>query len=217
MEVILLERVEKLGAIGDVVTVKNGFARNYLLPNKKALRANESNRKLFEVNRKKIEADNADRRSEAEKASKGVEGKTVQLIRQASNVGHLYGSVSARDIVEALEGEGAHVTKSQIVLDRPIKAIGMHDVKVALHPEVAVTVRVNVARSPEEADLQLQGIDVMAQMFERDAVPPPEELTPVAATDETDSGDEAGDAAPAAPEQAAGDEAAAAEDSEEKA
>src|SRR4028119_448023 len=169
MDVILLERVEKLGAIGDVVTVKNGFARNYLLPNKKALRANEANRKLFEVNRSKIEADNADRRAEAEKASKDVEGKTVQLIRQASNVGQLYGSVSARDIVEALETEGAKVTKSQIVLDKPIKAIGMHDVKVALHPEVAVTVRVNVARSPEEADLQAQGIDVMAQMFERDA------------------------------------------------
>ena len=220
MEVILLERVEKLGAIGDVVTVKNGFARNYLLPNKKALRANEANRKLFEVNRSKIEADNADKRAEAEKASKDVEGKTVQLIRQASNVGHLYGSVSARDIVEALEAEGAKVTKSQIVLDRPIKAIGMHDVKVALHPEVAVTVRVNVARSPEEADLQLQGIDVMAQMFERDAVPPPEELTPVAATDEAESGEDAGDAAPATPsepEQADGDEAAAAEDSEEQA
>src|SRR5687767_2570035 len=187
MEVILLERVEKLGAIGDVVTVKNGFARNYLLPNKKALRANEANRKLFEVNRSKIEADNADKRAEAEKASKGVEGKTVQLIRQASNVGHLYGSVSARDIVEALAGEGAHVTKSQIVLDRPIKAIGMHDVKVALHPEVAVTVKVNVARSPEEADLQAQGIDVMAQMFERDAAPAPEELTPVAASDEAEA------------------------------
>ena len=180
MEVILLERVEKLGAIGDVVTVKNGFARNYLLPNKKALRANEANRKLFEVNRVRIEADNADKRAEAEKASKGVEGKTVQLIRQASNVGHLYGSVSARDIVEALEGEGAHVTKSQIVLDRPIKAIGMHDVKVALHPEVAVTIKVNVARSPEEADLQAQGIDVMAQMFERDAAPPAGELIPEA-------------------------------------
>lgn len=169
MEVILLERVEKLGAIGDVVTVKNGFARNYLLPNKKALRANESNRKLFEANRAKIEADNADRRVEAEAAAKGVDGKTVQLIRQASNVGHLYGSVSARDIVEALESEGAKVTKSQIVLDRPIKAIGMHEVKVSLHPEVAVAITVNVARSPEEADLQAQGIDVMAQMFERDA------------------------------------------------
>jgi large subunit ribosomal protein L9 len=184
MEVILLERVEKLGAIGDVVTVKNGFARNYLLPNKKALRANEANRKLFETNRKKIEADNADRRVEAEKAAKGVEGKTVQLIRQASNTGQLYGSVSARDIVDALAADGAQVTKSQIVLDRPIKGIGMHDVKVALHPEVAVTVRVNVARSPEEADLQLQGIDVMAQMFERDAAPAPEELEPVVEADE---------------------------------
>ena len=171
MEVILLERVEKLGQIGDVVHVKNGFARNYLLPNKKALRANEANRKVFEANRAKIEADNAERRSGAEKEAKSVEGKTVQLIRQASNVGHLYGSVSARDIVEALEAEGAHVTKSQIVLARPIKSIGMHDVKVALHPEVAVMVHVNVARSPEEAELQAQGIDVIQAMFEEQAAP----------------------------------------------
>ncbi|WP_308517455.1 50S ribosomal protein L9 [Sphingomonas flavescens] len=168
MEVILLERVEKLGAIGDVVKVKDGFARNFLLPNKKALRANEANRKVFEANRARIEEENANRRGDAEKASKGVDGKTVQLIRQASNTGQLYGSVSARDIVEALETEGAHVTKSQVVLDRPIKAIGMYDVKIALHPEVAVTVKVNVARSPEEAELQAQGVDVMAQMFERD-------------------------------------------------
>jgi large subunit ribosomal protein L9 len=168
MEVILLERVEKLGQIGDIVNVKTGFARNYLLPNKKALRANEANKKVFEANRTRIESDNAEKRSEAEKASKGVEGKTVQLIRQASNVGALYGSVSARDIVEALEGVGAKVTKSQVVLDRPIKAIGMHEVKIALHPEVAVTVKVNVARSPEEAELQAQGIDVMASMFERE-------------------------------------------------
>jgi large subunit ribosomal protein L9 len=169
MEIILLERVEKLGAIGDVVKVKDGFARNFLLPNKKALRANAANRKLFEANRAKIEQDNASRRGEAEAASKGVDGKTVQLIRQASNTGQLYGSVSARDIVDALEGAGATVTKSQVVLDRPIKAIGMHQVKIALHPEVTVLVTVNVARSPEEADLQAQGIDVMAQMFERDA------------------------------------------------
>jgi len=168
MEVILLERVEKLGAIGDVVRVKDGFARNYLLPRKKALRANEANRKVFEANRSKIEEDNANRRSDAEKASKGVDGKSVQLIRQASNVGHLYGSVSARDIVDALDAQGAKVTKSQVVLDRPIKAIGMHEVKIALHPEVSVTVKVNVARSPEEADLQAQGVDVMAEMFERD-------------------------------------------------
>src|SRR5512133_1506056 len=168
MEVILLERVEKLGAIGDVVKVKDGFARNYLLPNKKALRANEANRKLFEANRSRIEEENANRRSDAEKAAKGVDGKSVQLIRQASNTGQLYGSVSARDIMDALEAEGAKVTKSQVVLDRPIKAIGLHEIKVALHPEVAVTVKVNVARSPEEADLQAQGVDIMAQMFGRD-------------------------------------------------
>jgi large subunit ribosomal protein L9 len=168
MEVILLERVEKLGHIGDVVTVKNGFARNYLLPNKKALRANESNRKLFEANRSKIEADNESRKSDAETAAKTVDGKTVQLIRQASNTGQLYGSVSARDIVEALVADGAHVTKSQVVLQRPIKGIGMHEVRVVLHPEVSTTIKVNVARSPEEADLQAQGVDVMAQMFERE-------------------------------------------------
>jgi len=178
MEVILLERVEKLGGIGDVVTVKNGFARNYLLPNKKALRANESNRKVFEANRAKIESDNAERRSGAEAASKTIDGKTVQLIRQASNTGQLYGSVSARDIVDALEADGAKVEKSQVVLNRPIKAIGMHEVRVALHPEVSVTVKVNVARSPEEADLQAQGVDVMAQMFERDTAAFTEDYDP---------------------------------------
>jgi large subunit ribosomal protein L9 len=178
MEVILLERVEKLGAIGDLVKVKDGFARNYLLPNKKALRANDANRKLFETNRARIEEENAERRGDAEKAAKGVDGKTVQLIRQASNTGQLYGSVSARDIVEALEAAGATVTKSQVVLDRPIKAIGLHEIKIALHPEVAVTVKVNVARSPEEADLQAQGVDVMAQMFERDTAAFTEDFTP---------------------------------------
>src|SRR4051812_19395321 len=178
MEVILLERVEKLGAIGDVVKVKNGFARNYLLPNKKALRANESNRKLFEANRARIETDNADRRADAEKASKTVDGKSVQLIPQASNTCERYGSASARDIVEALDSAGAKVTTSQVVLDRPIKAIGMHEIKIALHPEVAVTVKVNVARSPEEADLQAQGIDVTAQMFERDTADFTEEFEP---------------------------------------
>ena len=185
MQIILLERIEKLGSIGDVVNVKDGYARNFLLPNKKALRANESNRKLFEAQRAQIEADNASRRSDAEQASKGVEGKTVQLIRQASNVGALYGSVSARDIIEALEVEGAKVSKSQIVLDRPIKAIGVHEVKIALHPEVSVTVKVNVARSPEEADLQAQGVDVLQQMFEEQAAPiAAEELAePEAATE----------------------------------
>jgi large subunit ribosomal protein L9 len=201
MEIILLERVEKLGAIGDVVKVKDGFARNYLLPNKKALRANEANRKLFEANRARIEEDNANRRSDAEKASKGVDGKTVQLIRQASNTGQLYGSVSARDIVDALAGQGAQVTKSQVVLDRPIKAIGMHDVKIALHPEVHVTVKVNVARSPEEADLQAQGVDVMAQMFERDTAAFTEDYDPNAEPGATAEAGAAAEAeAPAAAE-----------------
>ena len=178
MDVILLERVEKLGAIGDVVTVKNGFARNYLLPNKKALRANESNRKLFEAKRAEIETDNANKRTEAEAASKGIEGKTVKLIRQASNTGQLYGSVSARDIVDALDADGTKVTKSQVVLDRPIKAIGLHEVRIALHPEVSVAIKVNVARSPEEAELQAQGVDIMASMFERDNAGFTEEFDP---------------------------------------
>ena len=203
MEVILLERVEKLGAIGDVVKVKDGFARNFLLPNKKALRANDANRKLFEANRKTIEADNESRRQEAEKASKDVDGKTVQLIRQASNTGQLYGSVSARDIVEALEGEGAHVTKSQIVLARPIKAIGVHEVRVVLHPEVATTVKVNVARSPEEADLQAQGVDVMAQMFERDEASFTEDVVPGSAAEGEDAGEAPAEAASEAPDETA--------------
>ena len=168
MDVILLERVEKLGAIGDVVSVKAGFARNFLLPRKKALRANEANRKVFEANRAQIESDNAKRRSAAETDAKSIDGATILLIRQASNTGQLYGSVSARDLSEALEADGHKVPRAAIVLDRPIKAIGLHSVKVALHAEVSVTVKVNVARSPEEADLQAQGVDVMASMFERE-------------------------------------------------
>ena len=168
MEVILLERVEKLGQIGDVVTVKDGFARNFLLPNKKALRSNSANRKVFESNKARIVADNETKRGEAEAASKGVDGKSVTLIRQASNTGQLYGSVAVRDIIEALESDGAKIGKNQVVLDKPIKAIGVYDVKVQLHPEVAVMVKVNVARSPEEAELQSQGVDVMSAMFEKD-------------------------------------------------
>jgi large subunit ribosomal protein L9 len=169
MEIILLERIEKLGAIGDVVTVKDGYARNFLLPNKKALRSNAANKKVFEANRAKIEADNAARRSDAEKAAEGVNGKQIVLIRQSSNAGHLYGSVAVRDVVEALHAEGVtNVTKAMVVLERPIKTLGVFDVKVALHPEVVTVITVNVARSPEEADLQAQGVDVMADLFEKD-------------------------------------------------
>lgn len=169
MDVILLERVDKLGNIGDVVAVKPGFARNFLLPRGKALRANAANKAKFDANRAQIEADNAKRRATAEADAKGLDGTAVTLIRQASNTGQLYGSVSARDLADALIADGAKVTRQQIVLDRPIKALGLHDVRVALHPEVAVTVRINIARSPEEADMQAKGIDIAAEMFERDA------------------------------------------------
>jgi len=168
MDVILVERIEKLGSIGDVVKVKNGYARNFLLPRGKALRANESNRKVFEANRATIEAQNEERRAAADAESKKVDGAKIQLIRQASNAGQLYGSVSARDLAEALEAQGHKIAKHQIVLDRPIKAIGVQEVKIALHPEVSVAITVNVARSPEEAELQAQGKDVMAEMFEKD-------------------------------------------------
>ena len=196
MQVILLERIEKLGTIGDEVKVKNGYARNFLLPRGKALRANEANRKVFEANRARIEAQNEERRTAAEKDSKKIDGVTVKLIRQASYTGQLYGSVSARDLAELLEAEGHKVAKNQIVLDRPIKSIGMQDVKIALHPEVSVTIHVNVARSPEEAELQAQGIDVMAQMFERDAA---------GFTEERQEGLEPGEIASEAPEEATED------------
>lgn len=168
MQVILLERVEKLGQIGDVVTVKDGFARNFLLPNKKALRSNAANLKVFEKNRESIVADNAKRRGEAEVEAKTIDGITLTLIRQSSNTGQLYGSVAVRDLLEALEAEGHKVAKSAIVLNKPIKAIGVYEVKVSLHPEVAVTVKVNIARSPEEAEMQAQGVNVMEAMFEKD-------------------------------------------------
>ncbi|CAN5334389.1 50S ribosomal protein L9 [soil metagenome] len=168
MDVILLERVEKLGNIGDVVKVKDGFARNFLLPNKKALRSNEANRKVFDKNRERIVAENAAKRGEAEKEAKTIDGLTVTLIRQSSNTGQLYGSVAVRDLLDVLETEGHKVPKSAIVLNKPIKAIGVYEVKVALHPEVSVTIKINVARSPEEAEMQAQGVDGMLAMFEKD-------------------------------------------------
>ncbi|MEO6042269.1 MAG: 50S ribosomal protein L9, partial [Croceibacterium sp.] len=163
-----LERIEKLGSIGDVVTVKDGFARNYLLPNKKALRANDANRKVFEANRERIEADNAERRGEAQKTGETVDGAEITLIRASSNSGQLYGSVNVRDIAEALQAQGHDVNKAQIVLERPIKTLGVVNVRVQLHPEVQVTVKANVARSDDEAELQRQGVDVFGQAVEDD-------------------------------------------------
>ncbi|MCX9146736.1 50S ribosomal protein L9 [Erythrobacter sp. WG] len=165
MDIILLERIEKLGSIGDVVTVKDGYARNFLLPQKKALRANEANKKVFEANRERLEKENAERRTVAEGLGEKVAGAEVVLIRAASNAGQLYGSVSVRDIVAGLADQGHSVDKRMVILGAPIKTIGMHDVTIALHPEVRVTVKANVARSDDEAKLQSEGVDVLAQMF----------------------------------------------------
>ena len=171
MDLILLERVEKLGNIGDLVTVKDGYARNYLLPNKKALRANEANRKVFEANRERLVQENAEKRSEAEKQGEKINGAEIVLIRASSNSGQLYGSVSVRDIVAGLEEQGHHVDKRQVIMGAPIKTIGMFDVTIALHPEVQIKVKANVARSTDEAEQQAQGIDVIAAMFEEEAEP----------------------------------------------
>jgi large subunit ribosomal protein L9 len=168
MQIILLERIENLGTIGDVVTVKDGFARNYLLPQKKALRANDANRQVFEANRERLEAENAERRDEAAKTGATVDGAEVVLIRASSNSGQLYGSVNVRDISAALQEQGYDVDKRQVVMGSPIKTIGLHEVTIQLHPEVRVSVKANVARSDDEAELQRQGVDVMAQAFEED-------------------------------------------------
>jgi large subunit ribosomal protein L9 len=168
MEIILLERIAKLGAMGDVVTVKDGYARNFLLPQKKALRANESNRKVYESNRERLETENADRRSDAEKAGEKLAGAEIVLIRSSSNAGQLYGSVSVRDVVQGLEAGGHKVDKRQVILGQPIKTLGIHDVTIALHPEVHVTVKANVARSDDEAELQRQGVDVFGTLAEEE-------------------------------------------------
>src|SRR5215510_6338738 len=154
MDVILLERIERLGQIGDVVKVKPGFARNFLLPTKKALRATEENKKRFEAQRAQIEANNLKRRQEAEKVSDKVDGLKVVIIRQASETGILFGSVSTRDIAEGVTKAGFTIDRAQVKLDKPIKTLGLHDVRVALHPEVIVKVTANVAKSEDEAAAQ---------------------------------------------------------------
>ena len=166
MDIILLERIGNLGSIGDVVTVKDGYARNFLLPQKKALRANEANKKVFEANRDRLEKENAEKRGVAEKLGEKVNGTEIVMLRASSNAGQLYGSVNVRDVVNGLSDKGFEIDKSQVVMGHPIKTIGMHDVTIALHPEVHVTVKANVARSDDEAELQSQGVDVLAQMFE---------------------------------------------------
>ena len=157
MQVILLERVEKLGQMGDEVKVKPGFARNYLLPQKKALRATEANRKLFEAQRAQLEASNLEQRTEAEKVAAKLDGLKVVIIRQASDNDQLYGSVTVRNVAQSVTEAGFTVDSKQVQLDRPIKTVGLHPVTIRLHPEVSVMVTVNVARSQDEAELQSQG------------------------------------------------------------
>ncbi len=168
MQVILLERVEKLGAIGDEVKVRDGFARNFLLPQKKALRATEPNKKLFEARRAEIEAQNAAARAAAEKASGKIDGSSYVLIRQAGEAGQLYGSVSPRDIADEVNKKGAKVDKANIVLDKPIKTIGLYNVRVRLHAEVYAGIKVNVARSSDEAERQARGENVIASAQQAD-------------------------------------------------
>ncbi|MEG6509710.1 50S ribosomal protein L9 [Methyloligella sp. 2.7D] len=168
MEVILLERIGRLGQMGDLVNVKDGFARNYLLPQGKALRANKANRERFERERAQLEARNLELKSEAERVAKDLEGKTFVVIRQAGETGHLYGSVAARDIAEQIVADGFSIDRRQVMLDRPIKLLGLTDVNISLHPEVEPVVTINVARSADEAERQARGEDVTRPLDEQE-------------------------------------------------
>ena len=168
MQVVLLERVEKLGQIGDVVKVKDGFARNFLLPKKKALRATKANLSYFETQRAQLEARNLEQRKEAEKIGEKLKGKTFVLLRQAGDRGQLYGSVSPRDIADAVTAGGFSVSRTQVPIDKAIKTIGMHEISVVLHPEVRVHVTMNVARTEDEAERQARGEDVLSEKTEEE-------------------------------------------------
>lgn len=174
MEVVLLERVEKLGQMGDVVKVKDGFARNFLLPTKKALRATKTNLSYFEAQRAQLEARNLEQKKEAEAVAAKLDGQTFMLLRQAGDRGQLYGSVSTRDIASAISAGGFSIERGQVPLDKPIKMIGLCPMAVILHPEVRANVTINVARTEEEAERQARGEDVLAE-------PTEEEETPVSA------------------------------------
>ncbi len=170
MKVILLERLEGWGGLGDEINVKDGFARNFLLPRAKALRANAANRKRFEVERVAIEARNDKAKAAAGTAGEKLDGTSYVLIRQAGESGQLYGSVAGRDVAEIVNAEGGKIERAMVVLDKPIKTLGLHDVKVRLHPEVTVTVTLNIARSADEADRQARGENVINSQFEEDRV-----------------------------------------------
>ncbi len=216
MKIILLERIEKLGNLGDVVTVKDGYARNYLLPQGKALRATPANMERFEREREEIEKRNAEARAVAEQQAEKIRGAQLVMIRAAGETGHLYGSVTTRDIANALNEEyGLEVQRSQVQLDKPIKLIGLQDVKVRLHPEVVETITLNVARNEEEAELQAQGEILIGEREEASDVVDEvlaqlEEEEAVEAADGEAADGEAADAA-------AGEEASAASGEEQKA
>ena len=195
MQVILLERIEKLGLMGDVVDVKPGYARNFLLPQNKALRATEANIQSFESRRVQLEADNIARRDEAEGVSGRIEGLTVVLTRQASDSAQLYGSVTKRDIAEAVAEAGFKISRNQVALDRPIKSVGLHPIRVQLHPEVSVTVTANVARSQEEAELQARGETIGAELDEDDE----DAFAAAGAPEEAEAGEPSDEAAIAEP------------------
>ena len=169
MQVILLERVAKLGQMGEVVNVKEGFARNFLLPQGKALRASDANIKVFEGRKVQLEAQNAETKAEAQKIADKLDGQTFVVIRSASDAGALYGSVTTRDAAEAATEAGFTLDRKQVVLNNPIKELGLHEVNVVLHPEVEATILLNVARSPEEAELQAQGKSIQDLAAEADA------------------------------------------------
>jgi large subunit ribosomal protein L9 len=171
VDLILLERVEKLGQMGQVVKVRPGFARNYLLPQKKAMRATKENLAYFETQRTQLEANNLKRKGEAEQISGKIEGLKVVVIRQAGESGQLYGSVGARDIADAVTAAGFTVERRQIVLDRPIKTLGLHSLRLMLHPEVGVTITANVAQSEEAAKLQEAGINPLTQREDQEEQP----------------------------------------------
>ncbi len=169
MQVILLERVAKLGQMGEVVKVKDGYARNFLLPQGKALRASDANIKSFETRKAQLEARNLETRKEAEAAGEKLAGQKFVVIRSASDAGALYGSVSPRDVADVATAAGFSVDRKQVIIDTPIKELGLHDISVVLHPEVSVTITMNVARSPEEAELQAAGKSIQELAAEADA------------------------------------------------
>jgi len=192
MEIILLERIENLGLMGDVVSVKPGFARNYLLPQGKALRATDENRRTFDQQRAQLEANNLEGRKEAEAVAKKMEGLSIILVRQAGEAGQLYGSANARDIADAVSEAGFTVARQQVRLQRPIKNVGIHPVRIDLHPEVSVDVITNVARTQEEANIQARTGKALIHADEEETTP----AAPAAAKTETEEAEEAEDAAP---------------------